>query len=110
MESKQQLGLICAVLGHGEVLGIMAMSSMRSNELEHTAELPKMQEYDCGPHEGPDETDFVNGKDLVQALELLVQSSGASKHLAECRTRAMEELNVLMQKSMGRRPVAQQVA
>ena len=54
MESQQQMGLVCAVLGLDAVLGGMvgldavmggmAMSSMRSHELEHTAELPKVQE------------------------------------------------------------------
>ena len=34
------------------------MSSMRSNELEHMAELPKVQEYSCAGHEGQDETEF----------------------------------------------------
>ena len=43
MESKLGLELACPVLGLDAVLGGMAMPSMRSNELEHTAELPMRQ-------------------------------------------------------------------
>ena len=51
-ESQQQMELVGAVLELDAVLGGMAMSSMRSHELEHTAELPKVQEHGCGAHEG----------------------------------------------------------
>ena len=46
------MGLVCAVLGLDAVLEGMTMSSMRSHELEHRAELPKVQECGCGAHEG----------------------------------------------------------
>ena len=44
------------------------MSSMRSNELEHTAELPKVQEYAGIVHEGQDETGFIESSDFLLIL------------------------------------------
>ena len=68
MESQQQWELVCTVLGLDMVLGGMAMSSMRSNELEPTAELPKVQEHGCGAHEGQDETGVNESTNILLIL------------------------------------------
>ena len=68
LTESQQMGLVCAVLGLDAVLGGMTMSSMRSHELEHTAELPKVQECGCGAHEGQDETDFYESSHILLIL------------------------------------------
>ena len=53
MVSKQQMGFFWK-MGFRRSPGTQrsperkAVSTMRSNELEHTAELPNVQEYDCG--------------------------------------------------------------
>ena len=99
MESQQQmelvcavLELVCAVLGLDAVLGGMALLSMRSKELEHTAELPKVQstvvepmkdkmkqtstkaQIHCSSYAEAVGEDETNRRERAQALELLVES------------------------------------